>query len=95
MQISTRELETSIARVDLGSRHRPDRWLPRAVPLNQDRSGRGGVPEAIGVVLAKRPPSLAVFHRRAIKERAQASGQVLRDLSGTGVVRQPPESEDG
>src|SRR5205823_5358285 len=95
VQISTRELETSVARVDLGSWHRPDRWLPRAVPSNQDRTGRGGVPEAIGVVLAKRPPRLAVFHRRATEERVQASGQVLRDLSGTGFVRQPPESEDG
>src|SRR5439155_21119286 len=66
----------------------------RAVPPNKDRTGRGGVPEAIGVVFAKRPPRLAIFHRRAIKERVQASSEVLCDLSRTGLIRQPPESED-
>src|SRR5205823_10205136 len=94
VQISTRELETSVARIDLGSRHGPDRWLPRAVPPNQDRTGRSGVPQAIGVVFAERRPRLAVFHRRATEERVQASGEILRDLSRTGFVWQPPESED-
>src|SRR5204863_9628689 len=51
-------------------------------------------PGSIGVALAKRPPRLAVLHRRAIKERVQPSGEVLCDLSRTGLVWQPPESED-
>src|SRR5207253_10851511 len=52
VEVSTRELEASIARVDLGWRHGPDGWLSRAVPPDQDRAGRCRVSEAIGVVFA-------------------------------------------
>ena len=94
MQISTRELKACVAGVDLRSRHRPDGWLSRTVPPNQDRAGRRGVPEAIGVVFAEGPARLAERHPRAAEEAAHANGEVLRDAQRAAFVGQPPERED-
>src|SRR6266571_2362604 len=94
VQISTRELEACVAGVDLRSRDGPDGWLSRTVPPNQDRAGRCGVPEAIGVVFAEGPARLAERHPRAAEEAAHASGEVLRDAQRAAFVRQPPERED-
>ncbi len=58
VQVPTRELEASVARVDLGRRHGPDGRLSRAVPPDQDRAGRCGVPErSWGGHRARRPAS--------------------------------------
>src|SRR5438094_2247473 len=94
VQRSTRELEACVAGVDLRSRHGPDGWLSRTVPPNQDRAGRRGVPEAIGVVFAEGPARLTERHPRAAEEAAHASGEVLRDAQRAAFVGQPPERED-
>src|SRR5207247_11226192 len=78
MQISTRELEANVARVDLGSRHGPDDWLSRAVPPNEHRAGRCGVSEPIGVH-AERASRVTVPRPPASEEGREADGHVLRE----------------
>src|SRR5213076_708011 len=94
VQVSTRELEASGARVDLGPRHGPNGRLSRPVPPNQDRAGGCAVSEAIGAVFAERSARLAERHPRATEEAMHASGELLRDAQRAGFVRQPPERED-
>ena len=57
VQVPARELEASLARVDLGWRHGPDGGLSRAVPPDHDRAGRCGVPEPVGVLAERSPAS--------------------------------------
>ena len=93
MQVTTRELEASVARVDHGSRHGPHDRLSRAVPANQDRAGRCGVPEPVRVH-AERVPGIAVPRPRASKVAVKAGSQVLSDTQRAAFVGQPPERED-
>ena len=93
VQVPARELEARVARVDLGWRHGPDGRQPRAVPPDQDRAGRCGVPEPVGVY-AERAPGLAVGHPpppRCACRRAARSSATRR---APAFVRQPPERED-
>ncbi len=93
MQVSPRELEARIARVDLGPGHGPYGRESRAVPPDHDGAGRGGVPEPVGV-LPERSPGVTVGRHRAAEVRVQTGGQFLRPPQAGRIVRQPPQRED-
>ena len=75
------------------SRHRPDERPPRALPPDQHRAGRRGVPKRVAVY-AERAPSLTVGHPPAVED-TRAGGRRCPPPSPAGrVVRQPAERED-
>ena len=75
--------------IDLRRRHGPDHRLPRALPPDQHRAGRGRVPEHVGVH-AERVPRLRVGHprgRRGPRRRRAARSSARRRRPG--LVGQP------
>src|SRR5207249_7733123 len=89
VQVSTCQLESSVARIDRGRRHGPDGRLSGALPSDQHLAGRRGVPQPIRVY-AEPATRLAVGHRAAAQEAVQAGGEVLADAPAVVIVRQPP-----
>src|SRR4029450_13380986 len=80
-------------RIALGSRHRPDGRLSRALPADQDRARRRGVPEQIRVH-AEGLSRLAGAHPPTVEEGMQTSRDLLGPLPTGRIVRQPPEREE-
>ncbi len=89
VQVSTRELEASESRFDLRCRHGPDDRLSRTVPTDQDRAGRRGVAEPVGVD-AERSSRLAVRHPRrrrgCARSRAAMSSATRRGPASSGSL---------
>ena len=76
MEVPARELGSGVDRIDLRPRHRPDRWLARAIPTNQHTSGGRGVAQRHGMA-AQPTARLAAVHPPTLEKLFDAIGEVF------------------
>src|SRR4051812_36507059 len=94
MEVAARELESRVARIDIGRWRGPDRRLPCPVPADENGPCQGRIAQRIGMD-TERVAGLGVRHPLRSEEVAQASRDVLRPPPARAAFGEPPEREDG